>query len=115
MTNEEAREAWKKLYSEIDKDNWLFVGTINPEMVALAIKALEERPQGEWIVIHNALGKTKYQCNQCQHFIKPGDDKNFCPNCGAKMRKEEDCTSIVCGDCVLGNCDSCEDLRGDTE
>jgi hypothetical protein len=41
MTNKEAREAWKKLYSEIDKDNWLFVGTINPEMVALAIKALK--------------------------------------------------------------------------
>ena len=41
MTNEEARKAWEKLYSEIDKDNWLFVGTINPEMVALAIKALE--------------------------------------------------------------------------
>jgi hypothetical protein len=40
MTNKEAREAWKKLYSEIDKDNWLFVGTINPEMVALAIKAI---------------------------------------------------------------------------
>ena len=40
MTNKEAREAWKKLYSEIDKDNWLFVGTINPEMVTLAIKAL---------------------------------------------------------------------------
>lgn len=41
MTNKEAREAWEKLYSEIDKDNWLFVGTINPEMVTLAIKALE--------------------------------------------------------------------------
>ena len=40
MTNKEAREAWKKLYSEIDKDNWLFVGTINPEMVALAVKAI---------------------------------------------------------------------------
>lgn len=40
MTNKEAREAWKKLYSEIDKDNWLFVGTINPEMVTLAIKAI---------------------------------------------------------------------------
>lgn len=40
MTNKEAREAWKKLYSEIDKDNWLFVGTINPEMVTLAINAI---------------------------------------------------------------------------
>lgn len=29
--------------------------------------------------------------------------------------KAEDYTSIVCGECVLGDCDSCEDLRGDTE
>lgn len=41
MTNRDALKAWKKLYAEIDKENWLFVGTINPEMVSLAIKALE--------------------------------------------------------------------------
>lgn len=51
MDKEKAKEAWKKLYSEIDKDNWLFVGTINPEMVAFAIKALEGPEQGEWIPI----------------------------------------------------------------
>lgn len=45
-----------------------------------------KRPRGEWIVIHNALGETKYQCNQCQHYVKPSDDKNFCPNCGAQMK-----------------------------
>lgn len=27
----------------------------------------------------------------------------------------EDYTSIVCGECVLGDCNNCEDLRGDTE
>lgn len=43
MTNKEALKAWKKLYSEIDKENWLFVGTINPQMVELAIKALEAK------------------------------------------------------------------------
>lgn len=53
MTNKEAREAWKKLYSEIDKDNWLFVGTINPEMVALVIKALE-----------------RDKCSSCKHYDK---------------------------------------------
>lgn len=46
MTNKEAKEAWEKLYAEIDKENWLFVGTINPEMVALAIKALDEVIKG---------------------------------------------------------------------
>jgi hypothetical protein len=38
----EALEAWKKMLEEIDKDNWLFVGTINPQMVEIAIKALQK-------------------------------------------------------------------------
>lgn len=42
MTREEALHAWKEMFEEIDKDNWLFVGTINPDMVAWAIKALEQ-------------------------------------------------------------------------
>jgi hypothetical protein len=40
MTKEEALKAWEKMYSEIDKENHLFVGTINPQMVEWAIKAL---------------------------------------------------------------------------
>ena len=40
MTREEALKAWEKMYSEIDKENHLFVGTINPQMVEWAIKAL---------------------------------------------------------------------------
>lgn len=47
MTNKEALKAWEKIYAEIDKENWLFVGTINPEMVNLAIKALEREAQWE--------------------------------------------------------------------
>ena len=42
MTNKEALKAWEKFYAEIDKENWLFVGTINPEMVRLAIEALKK-------------------------------------------------------------------------
>lgn len=41
MTKEEALKAFEKMLSEIDKDNWLFVGTINPQMVEWAIKALK--------------------------------------------------------------------------
>lgn len=40
MTRKEALEAWEKMYSEIDRENWLFVGTINPEMVEIAITAI---------------------------------------------------------------------------
>ena len=70
MTNEEALKAWKKIYAEIDKDNWLFVGTINPEMVSLAIKALQnERPQGE--------------CESCRH--RDTEDKKC--DCGGQERQ----------------------------
>ena len=41
MTEEEALEAFKNLYNDIDKDNHLFVGTINPEIIMAAIEALE--------------------------------------------------------------------------
>ena len=42
MDKETALQAWKQMRSEIDSDNWLFVGTINPEMVDRAIEALEK-------------------------------------------------------------------------
>ena len=41
MTKQQALDAWEKMYSEIDKDNYLFVGTINPEMVKVAIDAIK--------------------------------------------------------------------------
>ena len=46
MTREEAQQAWEKMRSEIDKENWLFVGTINPQMVDIAIEAIkaQDRP-----------------------------------------------------------------------
>ena len=41
MTEEKALEAFKNLYNDRDKDNHLFVGTINPEMIMAAIEALK--------------------------------------------------------------------------
>lgn len=42
MTKEKALEAFRQLLEDIDKDNWLFVGTINPEMIKVAIDAIEQ-------------------------------------------------------------------------
>ena len=42
MSRSEALEAFRQLYQDIDKDNHLFVGTINPEMIMWAIRALDE-------------------------------------------------------------------------
>jgi hypothetical protein len=43
MTEEKALEMLISLYNDIDKDNHLFVGTINPEMIIAAIDALEQK------------------------------------------------------------------------
>lgn len=42
MTKQKALEAWKKMLTEIDEKNWLFIGTINPQMVEIAIEAIEK-------------------------------------------------------------------------
>lgn len=64
MTNEEALKAWKKFYAEIDKENWLFVGTINPEMVSLAIKALDS----QWIPVTYRPLTEKERIEFSEHF-----------------------------------------------
>ena len=55
----------------------------------LAIK--EERPQGEWIKWNfktfGAFGDCEYKCSNCEKVY--GGEYNFCPNCGASMRKTE--------------------------
>lgn len=54
-----------------------------------------KRPQGEWIEHHKPftwMGFTYWTCSECgygknnQNWIQ----SNFCPNCGAKMKGEDD-------------------------
>ena len=44
---------------------------------------------GRWTYF-NCVGNGRYQCSECLHWIDAGLDKNYCPNCGAKMNGEED-------------------------
>lgn len=39
---------------------------------------------GRWIPIR-APYKRRFQCDQCKHYVDAGTDRNYCPNCGAKM------------------------------
>lgn len=50
---------------------------------------------GTWVHIpHFWLGGCLYpgrfRCSQCGHYITVGQDRNYCPNCGAKMEDEND-------------------------
>lgn len=65
-----------------------------------ALKALSDRPQGEWIYgEHNVAMCDGYRCNRCDFFV-PWDyehkfidfinDYHYCPSCGARMKGADD-------------------------
>ena len=52
---------------------------------------LEQRPHGEWEIYFNSSGTLMRKCTRCGHeFNQNSDAQNFCPNCGADMRKQGD-------------------------
>ena len=82
MTNQEAIEVLTT------KLNIAYFTDEDNEALGLAIKALEERPQGEWYY-NNQNG---WHCSICNESVKDMPTAmgiatfNFCPNCGAKMK-----------------------------
>lgn len=57
------------------------------EALALAIKALEERPTGEWI--DHSADEGYVECPICRHLTNCNgniDELHYCWNCGADMR-----------------------------
>ena len=51
------------------------------EAFTLAIKALEERPRGEWLRANGT-----YYCSCCKHYAYESQKFDFCQDCGADMR-----------------------------
>lgn len=81
MSNEEVIEVLKGIvFNGFDR-------TTRKERQALdlAIKALEDRPQGEWIEQKNY--PFCYKCNQCG--TENTHKANFCENCGADMQRDD--------------------------
>lgn len=88
MTNE---EAIKNIVA------YMYYAEDIPEQVGkafdVAIKALkDERPQGEWIVDEDNIFENFKKCSICNEgaeWLDGGSQflSNFCPNCGADMRK----------------------------
>ena len=39
---------------------------------------------GRWEYFH-CVGCGRYRCSECSHWVDAGLDRNYCPNCGAKM------------------------------
>lgn len=60
------------------------------ESIDLAIKALEGRPQGEWLLQYRSCGDTYYTCSICNRAIEVENgqslkDYPYC-HCGASMK-----------------------------
>lgn len=56
--------------------------------VAIEYLSQPERPKGRWEEIINAYGEIEGWVCTCGREVKCKD--NFCPNCGADMRGEEE-------------------------
>jgi len=92
MTNKEAIEYGKKWDRAIEsRGDTLFSEA--RQFLNLAINALEERPQGQWIYREEWFEdeekpRMTWGCNLCGHSIRSVHEKlNFCSNCGAAMQK----------------------------
>lgn len=55
------------------------------------IPAVDAAPvvHGLWIYF-NCVGNGRYQCSECFHWVDAGTDRNYCPNCGARMDGDAD-------------------------
>lgn len=59
------------------------------------LKLIDQQPtidavpvrHGKWRFVNCATG-LRCQCSECLHWVDAGTDKNYCPNCGARMDKE---------------------------
>ena len=68
----------------------LWDNCIHNEETKEAYKVLKNdtRPQGEWIFRSGVTCGGYYKCNKCGEVERA--EKNFCSNCGARMRGENE-------------------------
>lgn len=69
-------------------DDWEF-DYAKDRMIELS--AQPERKNGEWTIDEDCEGKSRtVTCNLCGHEEFNWHNPNFCPNCGADMRGEQE-------------------------
>jgi len=88
MRNEEAKLILEQYIPKDSRGNFKSMQTLKlTEAMLLAIRALEERPEGKWIMhIDNLFPEDSSQeCSNCHEYQQLLGDDNYCPCCGAKM------------------------------
>ena len=94
MSNEQIKEMARVIKSSLDglgSGNFNFTGYEISTMFAKALykAGYGKQSEGEW-----KLGKSgcMYFCSSCNYAAHPREEEewDFCPNCGAHMRKEDE-------------------------
>lgn len=91
MTREEALKYAKFRLECYSKGNGEY--TEHGEFLAAAIKALQEpeRKKGLWVEKEKYTFGIMYDCSLCENrILDNGHPWNYCPNCGADMRGDEE-------------------------
>lgn len=88
---EEYIEEYSELEPETGYHNLKWCAMEEAKDVLLMLPAVDAVPvvHGQWTYF-NCVGIGRYQCNECLHWVDAGTDRNYCPNCGAKMDKEDE-------------------------
>ena len=89
ITNEEAINVLRIMASGIELKGYteLWISSFK-EAYEMAIKALVERPKGEWIIVKDERYGDNVKCPFCGKELA-GTDLNFCCKCGAKLLGSE--------------------------
>lgn len=78
-----------RMYAVTDGDMVIILTADSYDEAKRKAKAKFERPQGEWVKWNfktfGAFGDWEYKCSNCEKVYD--GEYNFCPNCGAEMRK----------------------------
>lgn len=90
MTNEEAIKFGIETL-EYMRDNYPYLDDERKQAIDLAIKALEDRPQGVWRSCKQGDIPITDRCTNCNYEMKWYWNKHkYCPNCGAVMQKGDE-------------------------
>ena len=87
MTVEKALESFRELKNDIDKTNNLFVGTINPDWIQMAIDAMEKQIEKPWRKEDRGHVEYTAVCPCCGYCTAWSDVSyiTFCPDCGQEL------------------------------
>ena len=81
------REAAKRIVDDIDTwaSGWREYAKL--QMDSLPAADVVPVRHGRWTLLVSLNGNEhdKWKCSECGHYTRNGADRNYCPNCGARM------------------------------